>query len=196
MDMCLSEEKEASESLVLSRHVRGPLLSYLLAPRTGNLCFVVEENWEAHERAKGRLQISLHSNHHRRAKLLKELDDLSKGFKAARKPRNKTEIRIGVLHSTLRKVETSISESEDHLKESWIREEEARPVDRDQSNSNTDDDGDVVVEGEQDTGPTSAEAPDPPTPMASAPEAKHAMEVCDYSLCDYCRLFCNKAWML
>ena len=33
------------------------------------------------------------------------------------------------------------------------------------------------MEGEQDTGPTSAEALDPPTPMASAPEAEHAMEV-------------------
>ena len=67
--------------------------------------------------------------------------------------------------------------SEDHLKESWIREEEACPVDRDQSDSNTDNDGDVVVKGEQDTGPTSAEAPDPPTPTASAPEAEHTMEV-------------------
>ena len=183
MDMCLSGEREASESLVLLRHVRGPLLSYLLAPRTGNLCFeevaaqVVEENWEAHERAKGRLRISLHSNRHWRAKLLKELDDLFKGFEASRKPRKETEIRIGVLRSALRKVETSISESEDHLEESRIREEEAHPVDRGQSDSNTDDNGDVVVEGEQDTGPTSAEAQDPPTPMASTPEAKHAMEV-------------------
>ena len=39
VDMSLSWEKEASESLVLSRHVRGHLLSYLLAPGTGNLCF-------------------------------------------------------------------------------------------------------------------------------------------------------------
>ena len=183
MDMCLSGESEASESLVLSRHVRGPLLSYLLAPRTGNLRFeevatqVVDENWEAHERAKGRLRTSLHNNCRRWAKLLKELDDLSKGFKATRKPHKETEIRIGVLHSTLRKVETLISESEDHLEESWIREEEARSVDQDQSDSNTDDDRDVVVEGEQDTGPISAEAPDPPTPTASAPEAEHAMEV-------------------
>ena len=183
MDMCLSGEREASESLVLSRHVRGPLLSYLLAPGTGNLLFeevvtqVVEENWEAHKRAKGRLRTSLHSNCHWWAKLLKELDDLSKGFKAARKPHKETEIRIGIFRSALRKVETSISESKDHLEESRIREEEACPVDRDQSDSNTDDDGDVVVEGEQDTGPTSAEAPDPPTPTASAPEAEHAMEV-------------------
>ena len=116
MDMCLSGEREASESLVLLRHVRGPLLSYLLAPGTSNLCFeevatqVVEENWETHERAKGRLRTLLHSNRHRQAKLLKELDDLSKGFEAARKPHKETEIRIGVLCSALRKVETSISE--------------------------------------------------------------------------------------
>ena len=182
MGMCLSGEREASESLVLSRHVRGPLLSYLLAPGTGNLRFeevatqVVEENWEAHKRAKERLRTSLHSNCHRRAKLLKELDNLSKGFEATRKPHKETEIRIGVLCSALRKAEASISESEDHLEKSWIREEEVHLVDWGQSNSNTDD-GDVVVEGEQDTGPTSAEAPDPPTPTASTPEAEHAMEV-------------------
>ena len=103
MDMCLSGKREASESLVLSRHVRGPLLSYLLAPGTGNLRFeevatqVIEENWEVHERAKGRFSTSLHSNHCRWAKLLKELDELSQGFKAARKPRKETQIRIGVL---------------------------------------------------------------------------------------------------
>ena len=39
MDMSLSWEREASESLVQSRYIRGPLLSYLLAPGTGNLHF-------------------------------------------------------------------------------------------------------------------------------------------------------------
>ena len=39
VDMSLSWEREASESLVLLRHVRGPLLSYLLAPGTSNLRF-------------------------------------------------------------------------------------------------------------------------------------------------------------
>ena len=39
VDMSLSCEREASESLVQSRHIRGPLLSYLLAPGTGNLHF-------------------------------------------------------------------------------------------------------------------------------------------------------------
>ena len=55
VDMSLSWEREALESLVQSRHVRGPLLSYLLAPGTGNLCFeevvtrVLQENWEKHD---------------------------------------------------------------------------------------------------------------------------------------------------
>ena len=39
IDMSLSWEKEASETLVQSRHSRGPLLSYFLAPGTGNLCY-------------------------------------------------------------------------------------------------------------------------------------------------------------
>ena len=130
--------EEASESLVLLRHVRGPLLSYLLAPRTGNLCFeevatrVIEENWEMHERVKERFRSSLNSSCHQQAKLLQELDELSKGIEAAknRKLCKETEIRMGVLQSILSKVETLINESKDHLEESWMREEEAHPVDQ------------------------------------------------------------------
>ena len=68
--MSLSWERKASESLVQSRHVRGPLLSYLLAPGTGNLHFeevvaqVIQENWETHESVKGRFRSSLNSSHH------------------------------------------------------------------------------------------------------------------------------------
>ena len=68
MDMSLSWEREASESLVQLRHVRGPLLTYLLAPRTNNLRFeevvsrVLQENWEKHERAKERFRSSLNSS--------------------------------------------------------------------------------------------------------------------------------------
>ena len=65
MDMSLNWEKEASESLVQSRHSKGLLLSYFLAPGTGNLCFeeianrVLQENWEEHERAKEKFRFSL-----------------------------------------------------------------------------------------------------------------------------------------
>ena len=98
-------------------------------------------------------------------------------METTRKPHKETEIRIGILRSALRKVETSISVSEDHLEESRIREEEAHQVDWGQSDSNTDNDGDVIVEGEQDSDPTSVEVPDPPIPTASAPEAECTMEV-------------------
>ena len=185
VDMSLSWEREASESLVLSRHIRSPLLSYLLAPMTSNLRFeevatrVVTENWEMHEMAKERFRSSLNSNHHQRAKLLQELDELSQGIEATmdRKLRKETEIRMGVLQTTLRKVETSINKSKDHLEESRMRKEDARQVDWGQSDSNMDEDGDVIVEGAQESGPTSMEATGPPIPTASTQEAECAMEV-------------------
>ena len=58
-----------------------------------------------------------------------------------------------------------------------MREEDARQVDRGQSDSNTDEDGDVIVEGAQECGPTGVEAMGPPIPTASTQEAEHAMEV-------------------
>ena len=90
MDMTLSWEKEASESLVQLRHSRGLLLSYLLAPGTGNLCFeevvnrVLQENHEELERARKKSASSLNRNLCQRAKLLEELNELSKGLEAAK----------------------------------------------------------------------------------------------------------------
>ena len=105
VDMSLSWEREAFESLVQLRHDRGPLLSYLLAPRTSNLRFeevvtqVLQENWETHERAKERFRSALNSSHCRQARLSQELDELSQGIEAAvdRKLRKQTEERMGVL---------------------------------------------------------------------------------------------------
>ena len=56
-----------------------------------------------------------------------------------------------------------------------MREEEAHQVD--QSDSNTDKDGDVIVEGAQESGPSGAEATGPPIPTASTQEAECTMEV-------------------
>ena len=76
VDMSLSWEKEASESLVQSRHSKGLLLSYLLAPGTGNLRFeevvsrVLQENQEEHEKAKEKFRSSLNRSLCRWARLL------------------------------------------------------------------------------------------------------------------------------
>ena len=85
-----------------------------------------------------------------------------------------TEARMGVLQTTLRKVKASIAESKDHLKESWMREEEAHQEDQDQSDSSK---GDAIVEGAEESGPTGAVATGPPILMASIQEAEPSMEV-------------------
>ena len=58
-----------------------------------------------------------------------------------------------------------------------MREKEARQEDRGQSDSSKEQDRDVIVEGAQESGPTSAEATGPPIPTASIQEAEPAMEV-------------------
>ena len=74
-------------------------------------------------------------------------------------------------------MKTSIAESKEHLEESQMREEEAHQEDRGQSNSNEEQDGGVIVEGAQESGPTGAESTGPPTPTASIQEAELIMEV-------------------
>ena len=179
--MSLSWEREALESLVQSSHIRGPLLGYLLAPRTGNLCFeevvnrVLQENWEKHERVKERFRSSLNSSHCRWTRLSQELDELSQGMEgtADRKVHKEIEERMGVIQTALKKAEASMAESKDHLEESQIWEEEAHQGDHGQSNSSEGQDGDVVVKGAEESGPTGAEATGP----LRSQEAEPSMEV-------------------
>ena len=84
---------------------------------------------------------------------------------------------MGVLRTALRKVEASINESKDHLEESWMREEEACQEDWGKSDSSEEHDGDIIVEGAQESGPTGAEAMEPPIPTASFQQAEPTMEV-------------------
>ena len=175
--MSLSWEREASESLVQSRHDRGPLLSYLLAPRTGNLHFeeivtrVLQENWETHERVKERFRSALNSSHHRQARLSQELNELSQGIEAAidRKLCKQTKERMGVLRTALKKVEALMAESKDHLEESWMREKEAHQEDWGRSDSSKGEDGDIVVEGAEGSSPTGAEDIGPLRSQEAAP---------------------------
>ena len=155
MDMSLSWEREASESLVQLRHVRGPLLSYLLAPRTSNLHFeevvsrVLQENWEKHERAKERFRSSLNSSCRQWPRLTQELDEMSQGMEGTTDQKVCKDIkeRVGMLQTTLKKAEAVMAQSEDHLEESWIQEEEVHQEDQGQSDSSKGQDRDVVVEG-------------------------------------------------
>ena len=178
MDMTLSWEKEASESLVQSKHSKGLLLSYLW---TGNLHFeevvnrVLQENREEHKRAKEKSRSSLNRSFRRRARLLEKLDELSKRLEAAkdRKVWKKIDERMGVIQTALEKAEASITKNEAHLEESQIWEDEAHHGDQDQSDSSEGQYGDVVVEEMEESSPTGAESTSP----LGSQETEHSMEV-------------------
>ena len=89
------------------------------------------------------------------------------------KVRKEIEERMGVLRTTLKKVEALVTENEDHLEESRIWEEEAHQGDQGQSNSSEGQDGDIVVEGPEESGPTGAESTGP----LRSHEAEPSMEV-------------------
>ena len=80
---------------------------------------------------------------------------------------------MGILRTALKKAEALMAESEDHLKESRIQEEEAHQGDQGQSDSSEGQDGDIVVEGQEESGPTGAESTGPPRNQ----EAEPSMEV-------------------
>ena len=92
---------------------------------------------------------------------------------ADRKVRREIEERMGVLQTALKKAEGLMADSEDHLEESQIWEEEARQGDQGQSNSSEGQDGDVMVEGPEESGPTGAESTGP----LRSQEAESSMEV-------------------
>ena len=169
MDMSLSWEKEALETLVQLRHSRGPLLSYFLAPRTGNLCYeevvsrVLQENWEKHEEVKEKFRSSLNRSRHWQTRLTQELDELSQGMEATTdgKVQKDIEERMNVLQTSLQKVEPAVAVNENHLEESWIREEKAHQGDQGQSDSSEKHEGNIVVEEPEESGLTGVESTGP-----------------------------------
>ena len=169
MDMSLSWERETSEMLVQLRYSRGPLLSYILDPRTGNLRYeevvsrVLQENWEKHEEAKGKFRSSLNRSCHLQTTLTREIDELSQGMEAATdgKVQKDIEERMSILRTSLKKVEAAVAVNENHLEESQIQEEKAHQGDQGQSNSSEEHKGDVVVKEPEESNPTGAESTDP-----------------------------------
>ena len=89
------------------------------------------------------------------------------------KVRKEIEERMGVLRTALKKAEASVTENEDHLEESQIREEEACQGDQGQSDSSEGQNDDVVMEGPEESGPTGVESI---VPLRSQ-EAEPSMEV-------------------
>ena len=134
MDMSLSQEEEASRSLVYLRHIRGHLLDYFLAPGTSNLCFdevlthMIDENYMELQRIKKNMTSSLQKHNSRRIRYLNELDELSKKLDStgSDRMRGELEARRSVINTALPKLKASINQWENLLEECWLREHEAQ----------------------------------------------------------------------
>ena len=117
LDMATAGDRTASYSLDATRHGKGPLLEFLLAPRASNLMFeevvdrVLAENWD-------KMESSLDNVQKLQAWLQGELEDLHQAHKdepdtsAWRRMKKEMERK----QKDLKDVEATISEYESHLR--------------------------------------------------------------------------------
>ena len=179
LDMALSPEKEASGSLVSSRHTQGGLLSYFLVLGTGNvtyervLSWVLEENHRTLQRKRDHLTSAIQKCNSRQTKYLDQLSDLSKRLDSlgSDQLRGDLEARIAIVHSCLTKAKEAIERFENRLEECHLMELEARNEDRTRSLNQAPDD--VRVETEESESSTSS-SNDPDDPEAQPPEQADA----------------------
>ena len=106
---------------------------------------------------------SLNRSLHQWAKLLEELDELSKGLEAAKDEKAQKEIdkKLGVIQTAFKKAEASIAENEAHLKEIQIQKEEAHHGDQGQSDSSEGQYDNVMVKEPEESSLIGAELTSP-----------------------------------
>ena len=116
LDMSLSQEGDASMSLVPSRHTPGCLLDYFLAPGTSNLSYgevltqVIEENHMELRRMWEHLTSSLQDCNAKRTKYLDELTNLSKKLDTTGVDRLRGDIKakMGIVCTAISRIEATI----------------------------------------------------------------------------------------
>ena len=136
--MSLSQEADASRSLVPLRHTQGCLLSYFLAPGTGNITYgevltqVLNENHMELQRMREHLTSLLQSCNAKRTKYLDELTSLSKKLDCTGDDRQRGDIKakMSVVCTAISTVKATIKRYENHLEECWFREHETQSGDQ------------------------------------------------------------------
>ena len=165
LDMSLSQEEDATRSLVVSRHTQGCLLGYFLAPGTSNLSYgevftqVIKQNHMELRRMQEHLTSSFQAYNAKRAKYLDELTNLSKKLDATgvNRLRGDIEAKMSIVRTAISKIEASIERYEDQLEECQFREHEAQSRDEDQPASQASDD--VMVESSAEESVASSSSP-------------------------------------
>ena len=181
LDMALSPEKEASGSLVSSRHTQGGLLSYFLALDTGNVTYervlsqVLKENHRALWRKQDHLTSAIQKCNSRQTKYLDELSGLSKRLDSSGSDqlRGDLEARIAVVGSGLTKTKEAIERFKNRLEECRLMELEAWNEDWTRPLDQAPDDVRVEIPMEESESSTSS-SNDPDDPEVQPPEQADA----------------------
>ena len=176
LDMSLSQEEDASSSLVPSRHTQGCLLGYFLAPGTSNFSYgevltqVIEENHMELQRMQEHLTSLLQDCNAKRAKYLDELTNLSKKLDTTWVDRLRGDIedKMSVVHTTISKIKATIERYVNRLQECWLREHKAQS--RDQDRPASQDSNNVMVESLTEESVASSSSPGRPNSPEVQPQ--------------------------
>ena len=176
LDMSLSQEEDASRSLVPSRHTQGCLLGYFLAPGTSNLSYgevltqVIEENYMELRRMQEHLTSLLQDCNAKRTKHLDELTNLSKKLDTTEfdRLRGDIEAKMSVVCTAISKIEVTIERYMNRLEECRFREHEAQSRDQDQPAFQASDD--VMVESSTEESVASSSSPGYPNSPEVQPQ--------------------------
>ena len=142
LDMALSEEPEASRSLVRAHHSLGHLLTCFLAPGTSwGLQFedvvdqVLRENRKQNKRRRIESACSLRKCCNRRTKLHDEFDAMAKTLVVTsdRRAHEEWDQRLAILQTSLNAIENSISEFENCIESCRMVEEEVRRIEEEET---------------------------------------------------------------
>ena len=168
LDMSLSQEEDASRSLVPLRHTQGCLLCYFLAPGTSNLSYeevltqVIKENHMELQKMWEHLTSLLQNCNAKRNKYLDELTDLSRELDTTGVDSLRRDIKakMSIVCTAISKTEATIKRYANRLKECQLREHEAQSRDQDRPASQAGDD--VMVESSTEESVASSSSPGHP----------------------------------
>ena len=174
LDMAAAEDGTVSLSLDVTRHGRGPLLEFLLAPKKGSLTFEEVVQWVLAE--------SRYKTESLRAQLQRELKDLSQAHKVKPDKSSQKKIKRDMewKRKDIKGLEVTISHYESSLGRARVQPEETPASEDDPSNSGAKGAKEVEMATTlvaNDTPPVSA-MPEPLTPPPGE-EQTHSMEVDD-----------------
>ena len=185
LDMAAAEDGTASLSLDVTWHGRGPLLEFLLAPKTSSLTFEEVVQWVLAEN-RYKTESLLDNVQRLWAQLQREFKDLSQAHKVEPDKSSQKKIKRDMerKQKDIKGLEVTISHYESSLRRAWVQPEETLASEDDSSDSGAK----GAKKAEMATTPVADDAPlvnTTPEPLTPPPgeEQTHSIEVDDGDDC-------------